>query len=30
MLINTERQLRNTLIHELIHTVPGGQCHTGE
>ena len=27
---NRERQLRNTLIHELIHTVPGGQCHTGE
>ncbi|MEE3391525.1 MAG: SprT-like domain-containing protein [Candidatus Cryptobacteroides sp.] len=27
---NTERSLRNTLIHELIHTVPGGLCHTGE
>lgn len=27
---NTERSLRNTLIHELLHTVPGGQCHTGE
>ena len=26
----TERSLRNTLIHELIHTVPGGLCHTGE
>ena len=24
------RSLRNTLIHELIHTVPGGLCHTGE
>lgn len=27
---NTERSLRNTLIHELLHTVPGGLCHTGE
>lgn len=27
---NTEKSLRSTLIHELIHTVPGGQCHTGE
>ena len=27
---NTEKSLRNTLIHELIHTVPGGLCHTGE
>ena len=27
---NTERSLRNTLIHELIHTVPGGLTHTGE
>lgn len=27
---NTERSLRNTLIHELIHTVPDGLCHTGE
>ena len=27
---NSEKSLRNTLIHELIHTVPGGQCHTGE
>ena len=26
---NSEKSLRNTLIHELIHTVPGGQCHTG-
>lgn len=26
---NTERSLRNTLIHELIHTVPGGLSHTG-
>lgn len=27
---NTERSLRNTLIHELLHTVPDGLCHTGE
>lgn len=27
---NTEKSLRNTLIHELIHTVPGGDSHTGE
>ena len=27
---NTEKSLRNTLIHELIHTVPDGLCHTGE
>ena len=27
---NTEKSLRNTLIHELLHTVPGGLCHTGE
>lgn len=27
---NTERSLRNTLIHELIHTVPGGLSHKGE
>jgi hypothetical protein len=27
---NTEKSLRNTLIHELIHTVPGGLSHTGE
>lgn len=27
---NTEKSLRNTLIHELIHTVPGGMCYTGE
>ena len=27
---NTERSLRNTLIHELLHTVPGGLTHTGE
>lgn len=27
---NTEKSLRNTLIHELIHTVPGGDGHTGE
>lgn len=30
VLLNTERSLRNTLIHELLHTVPGGLCHTGE
>jgi hypothetical protein len=30
ILQNTERSLRNTLIHELIHTVPEGLCHTGE
>ena len=27
---NSDGCLRNTLIHELIHTVPGGLCHTGE
>lgn len=27
---NTEKSLRNTLIHELIHTIPDGMCHTGE
>lgn len=27
---NTEKSLRNTLIHELLHTVPDGMCHTGE
>ena len=27
---NSEKSLRNTLIHELIHTVPGGMYHTGE
>ena len=27
---NTEKSLRNTLIHELIHTVPDGMRHTGE
>jgi len=27
---NTKRSLRNTLIHELIHTVPDGLCHKGE
>ena len=25
-----EKVLRNVLIHELIHTVPGGHTHTGE
>ena len=27
---NSEKNLRNTLIHELLHTVPGGLCHTGQ
>lgn len=27
---NTEKTLRNILIHELIHTVPDGLRHTGE
>ena len=27
---NTEKSLRNTLIHELLHTVPGVSGHTGE
>ena len=27
---NTEKSLRNTLIHELLHTVPDGMRHTGE
>ena len=28
---NTEKSLRNTLIHELVHTVPGGNMgHRGE
>lgn len=27
---NSEKSIRNTLLHELIHTVPGGMCHTGE
>ena len=26
---NSERNLRCTFLHELIHTVPGGQYHTG-
>lgn len=26
---NTDKSLRNTLIHELIHTVPGGHGHSG-
>ena len=26
---NTEKSLRNILIHELIHTVPGGLTHGG-
>ena len=26
---NSEKSLRNTLIHELLHTVPGGGRHTG-
>ena len=27
---NSEKNLCNTLIHELLHTVPGGLCHTGQ
>ena len=27
---NPEKSLQNTLIHELLHTVPHGMCHTGE
>lgn len=27
---NTEKSLRNTLIHELLHTVPNGHDHRGE
>lgn len=27
---NSEKSLRNVLIHELIHTVPDGHGHTGE
>ena len=27
---NTEKSQRNILLHELIHTVPGGLTHTGE
>ncbi|MBO5919311.1 MAG: SprT-like domain-containing protein [Bacteroidales bacterium] len=27
---NPEKSIRNTLIHELLHTVPHGMCHTGE
>ena len=27
---NTDKSLRNTIIHELLHTVPNGMCHTGE
>lgn len=30
ILNNSEKSLRNTLIHELLHTVPNGMCHTGE
>lgn len=26
---NTEKSIRNTLIHELLHTVPGGYDHRG-
>ena len=29
VLCNTEKSIRNTLLHELIHTVPGGLRHTG-
>lgn len=27
---NPEKSIRNTLIHELLHTVPDGMRHTGE
>ena len=27
---NSEKSLQNTIIHELLHTVPRGMCHTGE
>ena len=27
---NPEKSLQNTIIHELLHTVPDGMCHTGE
>ena len=27
---DSEKSVRNTIIHELLHTVPGGLCHTGE
>ena len=27
---NSEKSLQNTIIHELLHTVPNGMCHTGE
>ena len=27
---NPEKTLQNTIIHELLHTVPDGMCHTGE
>lgn len=26
----SDKFLRNTIIHELLHTVPDGLCHTGE
>lgn len=29
-LSKSEKFLRNTIIHELLHTVPDGLCHTGE
>ena len=30
ILQNTEKSLRNALIHELLHTVPEGYTHRGE
>ena len=27
---NPKKSLQNTIIHELLHTVPHGMCHTGE
>ena len=27
---NPEKSLQNTIIHELLHTIPDGMCHTGE
>lgn len=29
-LANSEKSIRNTIIHELIHTVPGGDSHRGK
>ena len=30
ILNKSDKFLRNTIIHELLHTVPDGLCHTGE